>query len=211
MLSCLLPSFGPCNSCFSVVFETLPVKWMQIPEWSPGFAESHAKACIVPESAFWQTTGKAVLCEMNKKIGCSYLSLVLSRAGILRFFLFLALLQAFILVLGVSCLNSQALTFFTSHKVGCTCPLNSLTWVFPRAVLPAFPRAQSPVRVLSSQSQEQFWGWCSSSNPRTSPGLALEVSQWGTSQISQSCLLAARPLLYQEFCWLAKTGLTELI
>lgn len=46
MLNCLLPSFGPCNSCFSVVFGTLPVKWTQISEWSPGFAESHAKSCM---------------------------------------------------------------------------------------------------------------------------------------------------------------------
>lgn len=76
MHSCLLPSFGPCNSCFSVVFGTLPLKWMQIPEWSPGFAKSHAKACMSPGSAFWQTTGKAFLCEMNKKIGYSYLDLV---------------------------------------------------------------------------------------------------------------------------------------
>lgn len=76
MRSCLLPSFGLCSSCFSVVFGTLPVKWMQISEWSPGFAKSHAKACVVPESAFWQTTGKAFLCEMNKKIGYSCLGLV---------------------------------------------------------------------------------------------------------------------------------------
>lgn len=186
----LLPSFGPCNSCFSVVFGTLPVKWMQISEWSWGSAESHAKACMVPESASWQAAGKAVLWEMNKKIGCRYLGLLLSQAGFLRFFLCLALLEALILVLGEFKLPSSH--FLHQSEVVCTCPLNSLTWIFPGAALPAFPRAQSPATVLSSQGQQQFWGWCSSPSPRTSPGLALDLSQWATGQISQSSLLAPR-------------------
>lgn len=169
MLGCLLPSFGPCSSCFSVVFGTLPVKWVQISECSPGFAQTHAKACMVPESAFWQTTGESVLCEMNKKIGCSYLGQVLSRAGILRIFLCLVLLQAFILVLGELPIVPSS-HFLHQSEGGLHLPTEEFNMRFSWSCSPILPQGTEPrpsaelsgsaaILGLTQLTQPQNFSW----------------------------------------------------
>lgn len=109
--------------------------------------------------------------------------------GFLRIFLCLALLEALILVLG-ELLKLPSSLFPHQSEGGLHLPSEQFKMSFSWSCSPSLPRAQGPATVLISQGQQQFWGWCSSPNPRTSP--ALELSQLATSQISQSCLLAAR-------------------
>lgn len=100
----------------------------------------------------------------------------------------------------VSCFVSQALTCFMGYIVVCTCSLNRLMWVVPGATLTCFlnlPHSADPILVLDPPGQWQFPRWCSTPSPRTSPGVALEVSLRTTSHINNISLPAAKPLLYQ--------------
>lgn len=147
---------------------------------------------------------------MNKKIGCSYLGQVLSRAGILRIFLCLVLLQAFILVLG-ELPKVPSSHFLHQSEGGLHLPTEEFNMRFSWSCSPNLPQGTEPRPSAELSGSAAILGLTQLTQPQNSPGLALELSQRATGQISQSCLLAARTLLYQEFCCLARTGLSELI
>lgn len=160
--------------------------------WSECRYQSGAQALLnhMPKLAwFWQTAGKAVLWEMNKKIGYRYLGLVLSQAGFLRIFLCLALLEALIFVLG-ELLTKLLLS--SPVKGGLNLPIEQFNMNVSWSCSPSLPQGTEPCHSAELSGSAAILGRCSSPSPRTSPGLALDLSQWATGQISQSCLLAPR-------------------
>lgn len=80
---------------------------------------------------------------MDKKIGCSYLGLVLSSGGILRIFLCLVLLQVLILVLG-ELLKLLSSHFLHQSESGLHLPTEQFSMNFSSRCSPSLPQGTEP-------------------------------------------------------------------